>query len=106
MKARIDAHQHFWNPARGDYGWLSPDLPIYRTYGPADLRPHLRKSGFDGTVLVQAAPTLHETEYLLGEQTPRPSSLAWSAGSISSFPAAARRWSALACIPSSRGCGQ
>lgn len=66
MKARIDAHQHFWNPARGDYGWLSPDLPIYRTYGPADLRPHLRKSGFDGTVLVQAAPTLHETEYLLG----------------------------------------
>jgi L-fuconolactonase len=66
MTPRIDAHQHFWNPARGDYGWLRAGLPTYRTYGPADLAPHLRNCGFDGTVLVQAAPTLHETEYLLG----------------------------------------
>lgn len=63
---RIDAHQHFWNPARGDYGWLTADLPICRPYGPADLAPRLRERGIDGTVLVQAAPTLHETEYLLG----------------------------------------
>jgi L-fuconolactonase len=63
---RIDAHQHFWNPARGDYGWLTADLPICRPYGPADLAPHLRECGIDGTVLVQAAPTLQETEYLLG----------------------------------------
>ena len=28
---RIDAHQHFWQLARGDYGWLTPALaPIYR----------------------------------------------------------------------------
>jgi L-fuconolactonase len=66
MMVRIDAHQHFWNPARGDYGWLTPDPSICRTYGPADLLPHLRKSGFDGIILVQTAPTLHETEYLLG----------------------------------------
>jgi L-fuconolactonase len=63
---RIDAHQHFWNPARGDYGWLTTDLAICRTYGPADLEPLLRESGIDGTVLVQAAPTLAETEYMLG----------------------------------------
>jgi L-fuconolactonase len=63
---RIDAHQHFWNPARGDYGWLTADLPICRPYSPADLAPHLFECGIDGTVLVQAAPTLHETEYLLG----------------------------------------
>jgi L-fuconolactonase len=63
---RIDAHQHFWHPARGDYGWLTADLPICRPYAPADLEPHLRECGIDGTVLVQAAPTLHETEYLLG----------------------------------------
>ena len=58
MTLRIDAHQHFWHPARGDYGWLRADLPICRPYGPADLAPHLRNCGIDGTVLVQAAPTL------------------------------------------------
>jgi len=63
---RIDAHHHFWNPARGDYGWLTPDLPICRRYGPHDLKPLLDQCGIDGTVLVQAAPTLEETEYLLG----------------------------------------
>jgi L-fuconolactonase len=63
---RIDAHQHFWNPARGDYGWLTADLPICRPYYPADLEPHLTECGIDGTVLVQAAPTVEETEYLLG----------------------------------------
>lgn len=66
MTLRVDAHQHFWNPARGDYGWLHAGLPICRPYGPADLLPHLRACHFDGTILVQAAPTLHETEYLLG----------------------------------------
>ena len=35
---RIDAHQHFWSLARGDYGWLTPALgPIHRDFGPADL---------------------------------------------------------------------
>ncbi|HXZ14712.1 MAG TPA: amidohydrolase family protein [Roseiarcus sp.] len=66
MTPRIDAHQHFWHPARGDYGWLSADLPICRPFGPADLAPHLRNCRIDGTLLVQAAPTLGETEYLLG----------------------------------------
>lgn len=63
---RIDAHQHFWSPARGDYGWLTPDLaPLYRDIGPADLEPHLRRHAIDATVLVQAAPTVAETRYLL-----------------------------------------
>ena len=35
MSAIIDAHQHFWRPARGDYGWLTPDLvPLYRASEP------------------------------------------------------------------------
>jgi L-fuconolactonase len=63
---RIDAHQHFWHPARGDYGWLTADSPICSPFGPADLEKHLSECGIDGTVLVQAAPTLQETEYLLG----------------------------------------
>ncbi|GIO11877.1 amidohydrolase [Cohnella xylanilytica] len=63
---RIDAHQHYWKIARGDYGWIGPELPIlYRDYGPADLKPHLDRHRLDGTIVVQAAPTLEETEYLL-----------------------------------------
>jgi L-fuconolactonase len=64
---RIDAHQHFWDISRGDYGWLTPDLgPIYRDFGPHDLSPLLRAHGIGGTILVQAAPTEAETLYLLG----------------------------------------
>ena len=64
---KIDAHQHFWQVERGDYGWLTPELGVlYRDYGPADLTPLLKRSGVDGTVLVQAAPTLAETEFLIG----------------------------------------
>ncbi len=64
---RIDAHQHFWNPARGDYGWMPDDDPILsRPYGPADLAPHLTAGSISGTILVQAAPTVDETEYMLG----------------------------------------
>ncbi len=63
---RIDAHQHFWALARGDYGWLTPDLSeIYRDFAPHDLMPLLSAAGIDGTVLVQAAPTMAETEYML-----------------------------------------
>lgn len=62
----IDAHQHFWKLARGDYGWLTPELePLYRDFMPDDLAPILRETGVDGTVLVQAAPTLAETQFLL-----------------------------------------
>jgi L-fuconolactonase len=62
----VDAHQHFWQLARGDYGWLTPALaPIYRDYGPADLAPFLAEAGIGQTVLVQAAPTEAETDYLL-----------------------------------------
>ncbi|MEW6344968.1 MAG: amidohydrolase family protein [Paraburkholderia sp.] len=62
----IDAHQHFWDPARGDYGWLTPELKtLYRTFGPADLAPLRERAGVQRTVVVQAAPTVEETRYLL-----------------------------------------
>lgn len=64
---KIDAHQHFWALDRGDYGWLTPELaPIYRDFGPPDLTPLLDAAGIGGTVLVQAAPTDAETDYMLG----------------------------------------
>jgi L-fuconolactonase len=64
---RIDAHHHLWALARGDYGWLTPALtPIYRDFSLSDLVPHLAAAGIEGTILVQAAPTEAETEFLLG----------------------------------------
>jgi len=60
---RVDAHHHVWRVDRGDYGWLTPDLPIHRDYGLDDLRPLL--GDITATVLVQAAPTEAETEFLL-----------------------------------------
>jgi L-fuconolactonase len=62
----IDAHQHYWDPARGDYGWLTPELDqLYRTFGPADLAPLRERADVQRTVVVQAAPTVEETRYLL-----------------------------------------
>ena len=61
----VDSHQHFWDPARGDYGWLTPDLPIHRVYGADDLRPLLQAAGVNATILVQAAPSTAETDYML-----------------------------------------
>jgi L-fuconolactonase len=62
----IDAHQHFWRLDRGDYGWLTPAVgPIYRDCLPEHLAPKLARTGVTATVLVQAAPTIAETRYLL-----------------------------------------
>jgi L-fuconolactonase len=63
---RIDAHHHLWTLARGDYGWLTPDLaPIHRDFHLSDLAPHLSAARIEGTILVQAAPTEAETMFLL-----------------------------------------
>jgi L-fucono-1,5-lactonase len=64
---RMDSHQHFWRLRRGDYGWLTPhDHPaIYRDFEPDDLAPLLIEAGVERTILVQAAPTTAETDFLL-----------------------------------------
>ena len=69
----IDAHQHFWQLERGDYSWLTPELKLlYRDFMPDDLAPHLHQQRIDGTILVQAAPTPAETQFLLeiADKTP------------------------------------
>ena len=66
--SRVDAHHHVWALSRGDYGWLQPTAalaPIYRDFDLAELRPLLAAAGIDATLLVQAAPTLAETWFLL-----------------------------------------
>ncbi|MFC4171969.1 amidohydrolase family protein [Microvirga sp. GCM10011540] len=69
----VDSHQHFWSLDAPWFDWPTPDLAaIYRDYAPADLAPEIEAAGVSGTVLVQAAPHLAETHYLLdiAQRTP------------------------------------
>ncbi|WP_200832568.1 amidohydrolase family protein [Candidatus Halocynthiibacter alkanivorans] len=62
----IDAHQHFWRIARGDYAWMDDSVSrIRKDYLPQDLAALTKPLGIDGTVVVQAAATVEETEFLL-----------------------------------------
>jgi L-fuconolactonase len=66
---RVDAHQHFWQPARGDYTWLAGDdvalAPLRRDFLPDELAPLLQANGVARTVLVQAADSVAETAFML-----------------------------------------
>ncbi|XAH22608.1 amidohydrolase family protein [Xylophilus sp. GW821-FHT01B05] len=66
---RIDSHQHFWCPSRGDYAWLRADVaalaPLVRDFLPEHLAPLLAANGIKQTVLIQAADSVAETEFLL-----------------------------------------
>jgi L-fuconolactonase len=62
----VDAHHHFWDPARASYPWMTDDLAGIRCrFGPEDLRPLLAASGVDRTVLVQTRSSLEETREFL-----------------------------------------
>ena len=62
----IDAHQHFWQLANPFTDWPTPDLAlIHRDFLPADLASLLADAGVTGTVLVQAAPAVEETRFIL-----------------------------------------
>lgn len=63
---KVDAHQHFWNLERVEYPWLTPEAgPIYRTFEAPELEPLLADAGVDKTVIVQAANSAEDTEYML-----------------------------------------
>ncbi len=63
----VDAHHHLWHPARGDYGWMPPDDPVLsRPYRLAEAETTFRDHGVGQSVIVQAAPTVAETDYMLG----------------------------------------
>ena len=75
----IDAHHHFWRIDRGDYGWMGPHVaPLLRDFTPADLAPLLGRAGVGRTVLVQAADTDAETDFLLDLAAATP----WVAGVV------------------------
>lgn len=67
----IDGHHHIWNLERTDYPWLGPQHgSIYRSFALEDLASHLQAAGVDRTVLVQAANSFDDTDYML-EQADR-----------------------------------
>ncbi len=62
----VDAHHHFWDPARATYPWMTDTLaPIRRRFGPEDLRPLLAANGVERTILVQTRSSLDETREFL-----------------------------------------
>lgn len=73
---RIDAHHHLWTISRGDYFWMDDSVaPIRKDFGPDDLTPLRAAHGVGGTVVVQAADTVAETEFLLALADANPSIL-------------------------------
>ena len=61
----VDAHHHFWNPARIPQAWMTDEhAAIARPFEPADLEPLLRATGVTRTVLVQSAACDDDTDYM------------------------------------------
>ncbi len=53
----VDAHHHFWNPARIPQTWMTDEHgAIDRPFEPRDLEPLLAACGVGATVVVQSAP--------------------------------------------------
>jgi L-fuconolactonase len=73
MTAVVDGHVHLWDPARGDYEWLTPAMTgLYRRIDRQELHALLTLARIDGVVLVQAAATAAESDYLhsIAQHTP------------------------------------
>lgn len=63
---KIDSHHHLWQYSKKEYGWMSNDMSVIKAnFMPEDLEKELTKSGFDGSVVVQARQSLEETRWLL-----------------------------------------
>lgn len=61
-----DSHLHVWSLKRGDYHWLSQQLGcLYADHGLPELYGTFKKNKIKQVILVQAAATIAETEFLL-----------------------------------------
>lgn len=66
MIEKLDCHMHIWRLQRGDYDWLTPDLEsIYRDFGVEDVWDEAQACGVRQVILVQAAASAAETDFLL-----------------------------------------
>lgn len=63
---KIDSHQHFWYYHPQEFGWINAQMSVIRKdFLPTHLKPELDKTGFDGSIAVQARQKLEETSWLL-----------------------------------------
>lgn len=61
----IDAHHHLWNLERESLPWMTDDHAAIRaTFEPGDLEPLLEPAGVAATVLVQAACSDSDTDFM------------------------------------------
>ena len=70
---RVDAHQHFWDLNVRDQPWTDGLPLLRRSFGLADLRPHLVDNRIDLTVVVQTICVAEETPELLAFAAKEPS---------------------------------
>jgi L-fuconolactonase len=62
----IDTHLHLWQLSRGWYGWNIPELgAVHADSSLADVTIAMTRAGVTGAVVVQAADTVAETDWLL-----------------------------------------
>lgn len=68
----IDAHNHIWHCQGEHFSWISNDMAVIRRdFLISDLLKELNENNVEGSILVQATPSVSETEWLLeiAEQT-------------------------------------
>lgn len=72
----IDAHHHLWRYNQKEYGWIDNSMTmLQRDYLPYELEQEMRKSGVEGSVVVQARQSIEETSWLLNLADKHPSIL-------------------------------
>lgn len=66
MVKYIDAHQHLWHVSENEYSWITPDLTsINRDFSLSDIAEDSEKLNIESAVLIQAADTYADTDYML-----------------------------------------
>lgn len=62
----IDTHLHIWDLEKVEYSWLRGNKSVLaRTYLPEEVLPFMQKVGVTQAILIQAANTIEETEFML-----------------------------------------
>ena len=80
---KLDTHQHFWHLEKVAYPWLVPEYgPIHANFEAADLAPQLAETGMQKTVIVQAADSYEDTNYMLATAAAND----WVAGVVGWLP--------------------
>jgi L-fuconolactonase len=63
----VDSHHHFWDPAGGEYPWMTEAFAaIRRRFGPAELQATVDER-VQATIVVEARESISETASLLAQ---------------------------------------